>query len=125
MSGDMDAWLQAGRHLPTALRDFHEQKALFTAMHTLQDAGSTAGAPAGSARTSPEQLFDVSPAAGHAYVIDRFLWFMARRGWTLQRSRADLPFSDLKSDVEAVRKARSEQFQALVRGEGGADGAND
>jgi len=104
----MDAWLKAGRHLPPQLRDFHDQKAVFAAMHALQRVGGD--------KERFEKLFEVTAVAGHAYVIDRFLWFMARRGWTLQRSRADLPFSDLKSDVEAVSKARSDLFQALVLG---------
>lgn len=116
MSQDLDAWLEAGRHLPAAMRDFHDQKALFAAMHTLQDAGPNVQ------KTAVDQHYDVSPVAGHAYVVDRFLWFMARRGWTLQRSRADLPFSDLTADVQAVVAERRAQFGKLL-GAGGSRGA--
>jgi hypothetical protein len=111
----MEAWLTAGRHLPAALRDFHHKKGVFAAMHALQDACS-AGPRDGLAK-----LLHVDQVAGHTYVIDRFLWFMARRGWTLQRSRADLPFCDLKADVDGVLKARREQFHAAVLGRSGSD----
>lgn len=116
MSKDLEAWLKAGRHLPAPMRDFHDQKALFAAMHTLQDAGST------GPKSAVEERYDVSPVVGHVYAIDRFLWFLARRGWTLQRSRADLPFADLAEDVEAVAAARRAQFGELIAS-GGTRGA--
>ena len=108
MSRDLDAWLEAGRHLPTPMRDFHDRKDLFSAMHALQDPGATG--PKGSG----DQRYEVSPVVGHVYVVDRFLWFMARRGWTLQRSRADLQFSDLAADVQAVVAERRAQFGEML-----------
>ncbi len=116
MSKDLEAWLEADRHLPTVMRDFHDRKALFAAMHALQDTGAT------GAKSAVDQHYDVSPAVGHVYVVDRFLWFMARRGWTLQRSRADLPFSDLATDVQAVAAERRAQFGAMLAA-GGSRGA--
>lgn len=108
MSKDLTTWLEAGRHLPVAMRDFHDQKAVFAAMHALQDASAT------GPKSSVDQLYEVSPVVGQVYVIDRFLLFMARRGWTLQRSRADLPFSDLSTDVQAVAAERRAQFGKLI-----------
>lgn len=116
MSKDLDSWLKAGRHLPTPMRDFHDQKALFAAMHALQDAGAT------GPKSSVDQLYEVSPVVGHVYVVDRFLWFLARRGWTLQRSRADLPFSDLVTDVQAVATERRALFGEMLAA-GGSRGA--
>ena len=64
MSKDLDSWLKAGRHLPAEMRDFHDQKALFAAMHALQDAGAPAP------KSSVDQLYEVSPVVGHVYVVD-------------------------------------------------------
>ncbi|KWT65071.1 MULTISPECIES: hypothetical protein [unclassified Variovorax] len=116
MSKDLNAWLKAGRHLPTEMRDFHDQKSLFAAMHALQDDGAT------RPKSAVDQLYEVSPVVGHVYVVDRFLWFMARRGWTLQRSRADMPFSDLSTDVQTVAAERRAQFGELIA-PGGSRGA--
>lgn len=38
----MKAWREEGRHLPAILRDFHDQKAVFRAMHELQVAAGGA-----------------------------------------------------------------------------------
>ena len=116
MSDALTKWLKAGRHLPAGMRDFHDQKVLFAAMHTLQNAGAT------GPKSSVDQLYEVSTVVGHVYVVDRFLWFMGRRGWTLQRSRADLPFSDLAADVQAVAAERRTQFGEMIAA-GGSRGA--
>ena len=48
--------------------------------------------------------------ACHCYVIDVFLWFMAQRGWTLQRTRRNLEFRDLDTDVKACTAARRAKY---------------
>ena len=69
---DVDAWLKSGEYLPEVLRDFHDQKDVFKAMHQIvRDPVTTIKRP--------------SWIEGHVYVIDVFLWFMARRGYTVQR----------------------------------------
>jgi len=66
-------WLQSGEHLPKKLRDFHDQKDFFKSMHHIfQDSPHT---------DTPHWVI------GHRYVIDWFLWFMASRGYTLQKTR--------------------------------------
>ena len=96
-----DQWLKAGKHLPAPLRDFHDQKDVFKAMHSL---------------ISPDNLSlqRVSWVDGQCYVIDIFLWFMARRGWTLQRVRAKGDFRDLGADVKAVQDAETGAFQEYL-----------
>lgn len=93
-------------HLPDVMRDFHDQKDLFKAMHDLQQPNGTTelDGPA----------FTVDFMTGQCYVIDRFLWFMARRGFTLQRSRARLPFRDLQADVKAATEKRDAHLVALL-----------
>lgn len=102
----LEAWMKAGKHLPDALRDFHDQKDVFKAMHDLQKPAGPMDAISG--------VYDVSFIVGQCYVIDRFLWFMARRGYTLQRSRARLPFRDLHADVRAATEKRDAHDMTLL-----------
>lgn len=87
-------WLKSLRYLPPALRDFHDQKDVFKAMHDIINV------------QGHEYARSVDWVTGQCYVIDIFLWFMARRGYTLQRSRAKVPFRDLHEDVENARTQR-------------------
>lgn len=67
-------WLQTGKYLPEPMRDFHDQKDLFKSMHHLfQDNEGAKDVP--------------NWRDGHVYIIDFFLWFMASRGYTLQKTR--------------------------------------
>ncbi len=67
-------WLMSGEYLPVCMRDFHEQKNLFKSMHCLQQDNE-------GAENNPTWV------QGHIYIIDFFLWFMASRGYTLQKTR--------------------------------------
>jgi hypothetical protein len=102
----IDAWLNSGKYLPPALRDFHDQKDVFKTMHDMQKP-SPDGGPL-------QPAYDVNWITGQCYVIDRFLWFMAKRGYTLQRSRQRLPFRSLEQDVAANDERRAQQFAALI-----------
>ena len=59
------------------------------------------------------------------YVIDTFLWFMARRGYTMQRSRVNLPFRDLDADVKETEDRESQSFLALFKNAALADQENE
>lgn len=98
----LDDWMKSGRHLPPRLRDFHAQKEVFKTMHEIVNVRGN------------EYAREVDWITGQCYVIDIFLWFMARRGYTLQRSRARLPFRSLDDDIAACEKRRNEQFAALM-----------
>ena len=41
-------------------------------------------------------------------------WFMAKRGWTLQRSRANVEFANLADDIQARKLADSEAFKKFI-----------
>jgi hypothetical protein len=92
---ELREWLKEGAHLPSPLRDFHDQKDVFKSLHDW--AGKEAG---------------VSWVVGHIYVIDLFLRFMATHGWTLQRSRARLPFADLATTIDERREREASLFKA-------------
>ena len=103
-------WRDKGRHLPAILRGFHDQKDVFKTMHEL-----TADYGPDSFRTRP------SWSDGQIYVIDQFLWFMARHGYTLQRSRANQNFESLPDNIKAVKdrnEAAFSGFLASVNGKG-------
>lgn len=68
------SWLRSGEYLPARMRDFHDQKNLFKSMHYLQQDSQ-------GAENNPTWV------QGHIYIIDFFLWFMASRGYTLQKTR--------------------------------------
>lgn len=87
-------WLKTLAYLPPPLRDFHDQKDVFKAMHEIINV------------QGHEYARSVDWVTGQCYVIDIFLWFMARHGYTLQRSRAQVPFRDLHADVAEVRAKR-------------------
>lgn len=91
-------WLQSGEYLPGFLRDFHDQKDVFKAMHdTIGNANEN-----GNARD------------GHIYVIDTFLWYMARCGYTLQKSRKNVEFKDMQDDIERSKEWRREAFSRVI-----------
>jgi hypothetical protein len=104
--GTLEQWMGEGKHLPDVMRDFHDQKDLFKAMHDLQKPADPSDVIGGH--------YSIDFATGQCYVIDRFLWFMARRGYTLQRSRTKLPFRDLRADVSEATAKRNEGFARML-----------
>lgn len=96
-------WRKAGKHLPPPLRDFHDQKDVFRLIHWLTQP------------PSPDQAIrHPSWVDGQIYVIDTFLWCMARHSYTLQRSRAKLPFESLVDNIKALRAEESEAFAQIM-----------
>jgi hypothetical protein len=91
---DVDAWLKNGEYLPEVLRDFHDQKDIFKAMHSIVK------------ERTDDTIKRPDWITGQCYVIDVFLWFMARRGYTLQRTKRRGNFRDLEADVKAQNELR-------------------
>jgi hypothetical protein len=83
--GKLDAWRNSGKYLPEPLRDFHAQKDFFKAMHHAYREDD----PRGEMPTW---------VTGHIYTVDWFLWYIAARGYTLQKTRTQgiefLPWPD-------------------------------
>lgn len=106
MDPTVQAWRQSGKHLPDFLKDFHDQKELFQAMHDM------IGPP------NPDDIIKrPSWVEGQCYVIDYFLWFMARHGYTLQKSRARLEFDSLEDNLRAMKAHRDDVTARLLSGE--------
>nr|DAF30632.1 MAG TPA: hypothetical protein [Caudoviricetes sp.] len=81
-------WLKSGEYMPKEFRDFHAQKDLFKAMHHI-------------IRNADE---NGNWRDGHIYVVDTFLWYMARCGYTLQRSRKKVEFRNIQEDIDSYRR---------------------
>lgn len=96
----IDKWLKSGRYLPAPLRDFHDQKDTFKAIHEII--------------SENQATKDINWIQAHCYVIDVFLWFMARRGYTLQRSRQRHDFLCLEDSVRNQKKKRDAAFMSAL-----------
>lgn len=95
-------WRKSGKYLPKFLRDFHDQKDVFKALH---DTVNVEG---------HDYCKEISWVAGQCYVIDIFLWHMARHGYVLRKAKASLPFDDICATTErANTKARAAMATAL------------
>lgn len=97
-----EQYVESGKHLPPFLQDFHDQKDFFKTMYRLQ---------------KPFEYYDekLSWVGAQVFVIDFLLWFLAKRGWTLQRSRANVEFRDIQEEIKAVKEEAAEAFrQALA-----------
>ena len=99
----LDNWLKEGRYLPGFMRDFHDQKDVFKAIHETIKV------------ENHDYAKDVSWVVGQCYVIDIFLWWMGRRGYTLQRSRSDQEFISLGNTIRACNERRSREAIAALK----------
>lgn len=96
----LSEWLASGEYLPHFMRDFHDQKDVFKAMHNTIKNADVNG----------------NPRDGHIYVIDTFLWYMARCGYTLQKSRKDVQFKDINDDIARYKSELSNAFSSMISG---------
>lgn len=97
---DFREWREKGKHLPSFMRDFHDQKDIFKAMMDYFN----------NSEDMPVTLKD-----GHVFTIDWFLWFMAAHGYTLQKTAAKCEnFQDLHKTIERSKNARQDQFAAMI-----------
>ena len=98
MDSKLKQWRDDQKHLPEFMRDFHNCKKLFKGI------------------ADYIELEDDHPAKGvnwrqaHCYTIDVFLWFMARHGFTLQRSRSRQNFDDLDVLLDHLDELRKQAF---------------
>ena len=95
---DHRQWRKEGNHLPEFLKNFHDQKEVFKMIHELT-------------RPADGQEEKVNWLDGHVYVIDTFLWCMARHGYTLQKSRAQVEFDNIDKNLELIRQRENQLLQ--------------
>lgn len=105
----LDEWLKSGAYLPAPLRDFHDQKRIFKII------GEMVIRRQQREKSAYDRMMGDLPnwVEAHIYVVDFFLWFMARRGWTLQRSRQYYDFLDLDADIAAFEQREREGLKSI------------
>lgn len=94
MDASVAAWRESLRYLPKFLRDFHDQKDVFKTLH--DEVGVH----------KHEYAKEVGWIMGQCYVIDIFLWHMARHGWVLRRSPLKLKFDDIETTNAESKERR-------------------
>jgi hypothetical protein len=111
----MDEWLRSGNYLPEPLRDFHDQKRIFKIVGEMVNRRKQREREG----NMPDYLLQDLPnwVSASIYVIDFFLWFMAMRGYTLQRSRQRFEFVNLGDDISAFERREMEAFKLMVEAE--------
>lgn len=98
MSDKLKEYLSSGNYLPLFLRDFHDQKTMFKRLDRVV-----------KNRGDSDPSKEINWVAGQIYVIDIFLWFMAKHGYTLQKSRKKVEFFDIDTEISNFE---NEQFEA-------------
>lgn len=109
MQAELQKWRAEQKHLPEFMRDFHNCKQLFKGIEdfiVLED---------------DHPARQVNWRQAHCYTIDVFLWFMARHGYTLQRSRARLDFENLQELMNRLDSERSKAFTEAMLKRGAGD----
>lgn len=105
-NGKLEAWLKSGDYMPSRLRDFHDQKDLFKCMHDFYSAAF---------RDPKNEQWGIPSWTGcQVYIVDFFLYFMAMHGYTLQRSRSDLPFYSLDESVGEFQDMQAETLKRFL-----------
>jgi hypothetical protein len=104
---EVQSWRKKYLFLPKWLRDFHAQKDLFKTIHESVD-------------ISKAMPYDerVNWTVAMCYVIDVFLWFMARHGYTLQKTRTKLDFNDLDETLNFWEEKRRQDFADMLNNRG-------
>ncbi len=95
-------FLKAEKHLPDCMKDLHDQKDLFEAMHAYMKPKDC------------EYTKNIARMEGHVYVVDFFLTFMAHHGYVLQKSKAKVEFEDLDSCVTGYKVWSRQQSAKLL-----------
>lgn len=102
MDEKVKEWRTSGKYLPAFLRDFHDQKDTFKTLHSCVDI------------EKHQYAKDISWMSGHCYVIDIFLWHMARHGYVLRKTDKKLPFDDIEeTNRQWMEKWRSAAARAM------------
>lgn len=102
MDKKLKQWRESGKHLPEFLRDFHDQKDFFKFLHEYNDPKEM------------DMIKDIDWVKGQIYVIDVFLWTLARHGWTLQKNRSNQKFDDLDKMVNDFTQNRNDMFTQIL-----------
>lgn len=102
-------WRDAGKHLPRLMRDFHDQKHIFKRIQWLVNQ---------SKKQEPDDIYlNYLPEfnINMIYTIDFFLWFMAARGYTLQKSRKKFNFIKIEDSLKELEDAEDKILKRILK----------
>lgn len=106
MDPKLKEYLDSGDYLPESFRDFHDQKNLFKRLQRLVD------------NRKDGYTDSISWVGAQVYVIDVFLWFMAKHGYTLQKSRKKVSFEHLDTELanfeHEQQKIKAEVLRSMI-----------
>ncbi len=97
---DINTLLEESNYMPKRFRDFHDQKDLFKYIHHKVNL--------------PNDCSAISWVAAHIYIVDIFLYFMAKRGYTLQKSRHKIDFTDIDKELVDFRREKNSEFSSII-----------
>lgn len=101
----MQQWLDSQGHLPKWFRDFHTQKDVFKWIWraVVKNPGAE------------EKLAGLDWIKAHVFVIDYFLWFMAKHGYTLQPvKKKDFEFFNWDDAIAQMKDEEAEAFRKML-----------
>ena len=104
MGSTLRKFMISGKHLPSFLRDFHDQKDLFKTIHDFIVIAD-----------DNFMLKEINWSQGQCYVIDVFLWYMGMHGYTLQKSKAKQEFLDINANLEYFNNKREEDSNNFLK----------
>jgi hypothetical protein len=91
-------------YLPDFMKDFHDQKDLFKAIHELYKDNE-------SLKKMPQSWVD-----NHIFVVDYFLWFMGQHGYKLQKVRKKgVEFYDLQATINQSKGRLVQRFAEILK----------
>lgn len=99
------SWLESGKHLPVFLRDFHDAKLFFRMFHSKLRKAMV-----------DSNLEKITWVDSHIFIIDFFLWFMAKRGYTLQKTHKKLSDKvNLKEEIKLFDEQETERAALIFK----------
>lgn len=104
--GAMQLWLREQLFLPRWFRDISRQKAIFKMVWGQVERARARDA---GARSTYGEMNWIS---AQCFVLDHFLWFMARHGYTLQPTRAQRGFRFYSAEA-SLAEFDKEELDAL------------
>jgi hypothetical protein len=108
---NVDEWIKKGTFLPRFLRDFHDQKDFFKCLFGLWVIPHREKL---DAQKEFDYIKELNFVQAQIFVIDYFLRFLARHGYTIQKVRSKGEFCDIYNTIQKYDEEQKEAFfQAL------------
>ena len=103
---DINEFRKQHKHLPSFLKDFHDEKDFFKAMYDMYAKELERALPAYNWRDN------------HIFCLDFFLWFCALHGYGLQKLRAkDVQFRNIKETIKSYNEKSLNAFSKILNSE--------